>query len=685
MGKKAGKKKKKKGSRTGGGEYDTASAATTGANITSVLRDSTVKDTDVKSNEAIASKISRLVAGGHSELPHLSDLHLLAALQVAFAEVEEMMTYLVDVDGVDVNAKDTMPGPTGGVSALNVAVQNCAHDSVRVLLSLGADPNLPKNNGATPVLTCIFGAAKYSGFGRFQCLGAYLLQLDTLLKYGGTTKPVPCGMMHPQQSPDGSAWSTPKSAVLCPIIMCVSQHFRHADYAKPVLEVLLGLTEDIDTSAISFTGLDALQTAAHFGHTGCAELLVLSGWDPTKRGGYRSGGKTLLEGTAGKTAAEIARAAKHFATADAISSAVEAMKIFASRSNEAAHRAGQLSAANAQQRAAATTAAAAAARGAKTIFEKGDRVRIVGVKTAARGEAADDGGSLRRRLPNGLQKPSAEHEGRCGFVAIILDLPRLSIRKYSVKLDPVGDEDDYPGTMVTTDGENLIAEGYDSGFDPSLGFIEYGHGKANMPTQKSYTSDWQSQVVALNMRGEVIGARGAWVLLDDYRGVRKAAAAAAAAKQAEAGTSSSSKKHEMPKTMRLAYRSFDRGMELMTVSGGGGRLAAIYFVDALRQRPGLAHADAFVAMNNLGNAYIKYQRYYEAMLLARRCTAILPQCVVGWFLLASSIGDWYGDLTLRKKHALDGMGGSSFTPLESDMLQKATDDRSVAREMLRYL
>ena len=674
MGKKSGKKKKKKASRIGGGENDTASAATNAATITSFLRDSTVKNTDVKSNEAIASKISRLVSPRYAELPHLSDLHLLAALQGDFTEMEEMMTYIVDVDGVDVNARDTLPGPTGGVSALNVAVQNCAHESVRVLLSLGADPNLPKNNGSTPVLTCIFGAAKYSGFGHFRCLGAYLLQLDTLLKYGGTTKPVPCGMMHPQQLPDGSAWSTPKSAVLCPIIMCVSQHFRHADYAKPVLEVLLGLTEDIDTSAISFTGLDALQTAAHFGHTGCAELLVLSGWDPTKRGGYRSDGKTVLEGTAGKTAAEIARAAKHFATADAISSAVEAMKMFASRTNEAEHRAGQLIAANAQQRA---TAAAAAARNRKTIFEKGDRVRIVGFTTAAGGGTADDGGSL--RLPNGLKKASAEHEGRCGFVAIILDLPRLSFRQYSVKLDPVGDEEDYPGTMVMAKGENLIAEG--DNFDQSLGFIEYE--SPTMPTQCPGNPDLEGQIVTLNMRGEVIGARDAWVFLDDYRGDRKAAAAAASAKQAETGTSS--KKHEMPKTMRSAYRSFDRGMELMTVSGGGGRLAAIYFVDALRQRPGLALADAFVAMNNLGNAYIKYQRYYEAMLLARRCTAILPQCVVGWFLLASSIGDWYGDLSLRKKHALDGMGGSSFTPLESDMLQKAADDQSVAREMLRYL
>ncbi len=114
--------------------------------------------------------------------------------------------------------------------------------------------------------------------------------------------------------------------------MCVSQLYQHEDYTKPVLEMLLRVP-GVDPSAISYTGLDALQTAAYYGHTGCAELLVLSGWDPELKGGCRSGGKAFLfrHGEArcemaGRTAVQIARDAGNTATADVIVSAMEVVK-----------------------------------------------------------------------------------------------------------------------------------------------------------------------------------------------------------------------------------------------------------------------------------------------------------------------------------------------------------------------
>ena len=118
----------------------------------------------------------------------------------------------------DINERERSPDPPGGGSALHFAVQNGLRENARVLLQHGANPNLPKNSGATSIHTCVFAAGNVSGTNNYPPLPEFIFLLDVLIKYGGSVKPSPCGMMPEPDLPGGGKWRTPAQATLCPII-----------------------------------------------------------------------------------------------------------------------------------------------------------------------------------------------------------------------------------------------------------------------------------------------------------------------------------------------------------------------------------------------------------------------------------------------------------------------------------
>ncbi len=54
-----------------------------------------------------------------------------------------------------VNMKTTDDSYTGGYNPLHYACQNGSTGIARLLLEAGANPNIAKNNGATPIMSCL--------------------------------------------------------------------------------------------------------------------------------------------------------------------------------------------------------------------------------------------------------------------------------------------------------------------------------------------------------------------------------------------------------------------------------------------------------------------------------------------------------------------------------------------------
>jgi hypothetical protein len=74
------------------------------------------------------------------------------------------------------NDKTTDDSPTGGYNALHYACQNGLIGAVVLLLEAGADPNIAKNNGTTPIMSVVAKAGWTGEMAPYQ--SCIMLLLD---------------------------------------------------------------------------------------------------------------------------------------------------------------------------------------------------------------------------------------------------------------------------------------------------------------------------------------------------------------------------------------------------------------------------------------------------------------------------------------------------------------------------
>ena len=487
----------------------------------------------------------------------------------------------------------------------------------------------------------------------------FIFIADTLIKYGATVAPVANGEVHPI-----AGFTPPPHAMMCPICMCVAHHFRHRDILKPLLELLLCL-DGVDPKNINYLGLDALQCAAFFGHTGCAELLVLSGWDHTLEAGDWKHVHNMARGCAsqeieGCTAEQIAKTRNHMATAKAIASAARVVEgaeaageARASNSNgrkgKAGKRAAKLKRRNTKQRKETEDL-----RGTALLLTK-SRVRIEGltldppgwgdsVDTLSEGdlktlaahdpqlaESAAHRVNLWHELSSYDDTGRPELNGRVGLCLELIDHPTLNhAGKYAIELDPIeGGEEEEEVVMVDV---RFVVHESQAAFNPSAGFLDMN--------SKSIDDEVVSRSVS-NLPEASAGQHLALGRSIRFKSVVERSLIGRSTIDYEPPD------HEKTNSQRRAYRAFHRALELLQLSFTTAidevDMAISLLADALRQFPeGLCETDSLVAMSNLATTLsMREGRYYEGLLWARKALARNSNFLPSWIALIRLCSTWY--------------------------------------------
>jgi len=146
-------------------------------------------------------------------------------------------------------------------TALHYACQNGHFDSVRVLVEAGANPNVQKNNGTTPLIT----ACAAAGFMGKQKLKESIQCVECLLES-------PQFDLEVNDNSDemrGPPW------------ICVNREYREPDALLPLLNLLL--EKGFDPNG-NIHNMSALHMAIMNGHKECALALVRAGADIQTKG-----------------------------------------------------------------------------------------------------------------------------------------------------------------------------------------------------------------------------------------------------------------------------------------------------------------------------------------------------------------------------------------------------------------
>jgi tetratricopeptide (TPR) repeat protein len=153
-----------------------------------------------------------------------------------------------------VNMKTTDNSYTGGYTPLHYACQNGSTGVARLLLEAGADPNIAKNNGATPIMSCLINAGWTGEMEPYKSCIMFLLN-------------------HPRFVLKLNDNSATKSS---PIFCCVCQEHKSEDVLLPLLELFLA--RGFDASA-TIHNQSSLHMALWRGHEKSAFALVRAGAD----------------------------------------------------------------------------------------------------------------------------------------------------------------------------------------------------------------------------------------------------------------------------------------------------------------------------------------------------------------------------------------------------------------------
>jgi ankyrin repeat protein len=189
----------------------------------------------------------------------MSQLHM-ACMMGEEAVGQVLMMYRGWAGGDDekfarmINMKTTDDSYTAGYTPMHYACQTGHIGAVRLLLEAGADPNIAKNNGATPIVACV---AKAGWTGEMEphksCIMLLLDHPRFILKRNDNSE-------------------TRCSPVYC----CVCQEHKSEDVLLPLLEIFLA--RGFDASA-TIHKQSALHMALYRGHEKCAFALVRAGAD----------------------------------------------------------------------------------------------------------------------------------------------------------------------------------------------------------------------------------------------------------------------------------------------------------------------------------------------------------------------------------------------------------------------
>jgi tetratricopeptide (TPR) repeat protein len=153
-----------------------------------------------------------------------------------------------------VNMKTTDDSYTGGYTPLHYACQNGSTGVARLLLEAGADPNIAKNNGATPIMSCLINSGWSGEMEPYKTCIMFLLD-------------------HPRFVLKLNDNSATKSS---PIFCCVCQEHKSEDVLLPLLEIFLA--RGFDASA-TIHNQSSLHMALWRGHVKSAFALVRAGAD----------------------------------------------------------------------------------------------------------------------------------------------------------------------------------------------------------------------------------------------------------------------------------------------------------------------------------------------------------------------------------------------------------------------
>lgn len=164
---------------------------------------------------------------------------------------------------------------SAGCYPLHNAAEHANPYATHLLLKAGAEVNSRKNNGCTPLLTCIhaFGssAKDHPMAGRYATLEDWessCMIVFKLLLQGG------CDISAGHEKRGGSG--------LDAIMMCVAHRYSRQDACLPLLRRLLARGPLLNSR---WSDATALHFALKHGHHLCLELLLLAGADPTIKAG----------------------------------------------------------------------------------------------------------------------------------------------------------------------------------------------------------------------------------------------------------------------------------------------------------------------------------------------------------------------------------------------------------------
>ena len=171
-----------------------------------------------------------------------------------------------------INTNNGDEAPTGGYYPLHYACQAGRPGVVRLLLESRAEPNVTKNNNATPLLTAIFAGGHHP-----ERLHDYEACARLLLEH-----------------PDFDLKINDATTHCCPTWVCVREYPQH-DHLLPLLKLMLA--RGFDPNA-TLNGMPALHMALENGHKESAAALARAGadihgeraWVDCGDGGRRNGG-----------------------------------------------------------------------------------------------------------------------------------------------------------------------------------------------------------------------------------------------------------------------------------------------------------------------------------------------------------------------------------------------------------
>jgi ankyrin repeat protein len=158
---------------------------------------------------------------------------------------------------------------TGGYYPLHYACQNAHKEMVQLLLDNGADPNVVKNNGASPLMCAVFSCGAHSG--AFGTVANYEACVRLLLDHPGFDL----------ESNDRGGQNTDDNSRNSPVWCAVGQPWgadgdSDCDKLLPILRLLLARGFDPDGT---IHGQPALHMAVRHGHHECAIALIRAGAD----------------------------------------------------------------------------------------------------------------------------------------------------------------------------------------------------------------------------------------------------------------------------------------------------------------------------------------------------------------------------------------------------------------------